>query len=193
MFRHVTVPLLRAFAPLFFDKRYLTGRHFTPQGDGWRWVARSLLTQRILRYNRDIPWPVSPQIVVSDPRKIEFHPDDLNNFQGFGTYYQNFAARIVIGQGTYIAPNTGFITANHDPENPARHLPGKDIVLGRECWVGMNATLMPGVTLGDHTVVAAGAVVTKSYPEGWVVLAGVPARPIRHLTRATGPSKGAAS
>jgi acetyltransferase-like isoleucine patch superfamily enzyme len=156
-------------------------------------VARSLLTQRILRYNRDIPWPVSPQIVVSDPRKIEFHPDDLNNFQGFGTYYQNFAARIVIGQGTYIAPNTGFITANHDPENPARHLPGKDIVLGRECWVGMNATLMPGVTLGDHTVVAAGAVVTKSYPEGWVVLAGVPARPIRHLTRATGPSKGAAS
>lgn len=46
--------------------------------------------------------------------------------------------------------------------NPNQHQPGKDIVLGKNCWIGMNSTVLPGVVLGDHTVVGAGSVVTKS-------------------------------
>jgi acetyltransferase-like isoleucine patch superfamily enzyme len=99
-----------------------------------------------------------------------------------GSYFQNFAACIEIGRGTYVAPNVGLITANHDPLDPSRHLPGANITIGEQCWIGMNATIMPGVELGDHTVVGAGSVVTKSFPQGCVMLAGVPARPIRHLT-----------
>ncbi|MEQ1824103.1 MAG: DapH/DapD/GlmU-related protein, partial [Fimbriimonadaceae bacterium] len=49
------------------------------------------------------------------------------------------------------------------------------------CWIGMNAVVLPGVTLGDRTVVAAGAVVTKSFPEGWCIVAGVPAKLLRSL------------
>lgn len=181
LFRHLTVPVLRATGPLFFDRQYLSGRHFGPGGEGWRWVARSLLTQRVLRYNRHIPWPVSPFSVISNAQNLAFHVDDLNNFQSFGCYFQNFSARISIGRGTYIAPNAGLITANHDPVDPSHHLPGADIVLGEQCWIGMNAIILPGVTLGAHTVVGAGAVVTSSFPAGHVVLAGVPARAIRSL------------
>jgi acetyltransferase-like isoleucine patch superfamily enzyme len=45
----------------------------------------------------------------------------------------------------------------------------------------MNAVILPGVTLGENTIVGAGAIVTKSFPEGWCVLAGNPARVIRKL------------
>ena len=181
LFEWVGIPLLRLVGPLFFDANYLRGRHFQPGGDGWRWVSRSILTQRILRFNRHIPFPVSPFITISNPRNLRFDVDDLNNFQGIGSYFQNFAASISIGKGTYIAPNTGFITVNHDLMNPNVHGVGEDIVIGNGCWIGMNSMLMPGVVLGDHTVVAAGAVVTRSFEEGYAVLAGVPARPIRSL------------
>ena len=148
LFRNVAVPALRLAGPLFFDRKYLAGRHFSDSGDGWRWVARSILTQRILRYNRHVPWPVSPFIIVGNARNITFDVDDLNNFQTIGNYFQSYAGRITLGRGSYIAPNTGFITANHDPLDPSVHRPGADIVLGECCWVGMNATIMPGTGTG---------------------------------------------
>lgn len=183
MYRKAGVPLLKVIGPMLFQRRYLTGRHFEEGGDGWRWVARSILTQRVLRFNRHIPWPVSPFIIISNARNLTFDVDDLNNFQTIGCYFQNFAGQISIGRGTYIAPNAGLITANHDLMNPDAHTAGADIRLGENCWIGMNAVIMPGVILGAHTVVGAGAIVTKSFPDGYVVLAGVPAKPIRGLQR----------
>jgi len=52
------------------------------------------------------------------------------------------------------------------------------VMIGNDVWVGGRAILLPGVRLGDHSIVAAGAVVTKDVPE-WAVVAGVPARVIR--------------
>lgn len=182
LFRHLSLPVLRLVAPLLFDRRYLVGRPFTEGIDGWRWVQRSILTQRILSYNRHIPWPVSPFTTVSSPINIDFDPDDLVMFQQFGTYFQNFAGRITIGKGSFIAPNVGIITANHDLSNPSTHLPGKDVVLGPRCWIGMNAVILPGVVLGENTVVAAGAVVTQSFPAGHAVIAGVPAKLLKPLS-----------
>ena len=92
-------------------------------------------------------------------------------------------ADIYVGKGSYVAPNVGLITTNHDPEDPSKHLPGKDIRIGENCWIGMNAVVLPGVVLGDHTVVAAGAVVTKSFPEGYTVIGGVPAKKIRDISQ----------
>ena len=98
--------------------------------------------------------------VISRPENIKFHPDDLNNFQSPGIYLQNFSAKIVLGRGTYIAPNVGLITANHRALDLDSHEPGRDIVIGERCWIGMGAVILPGVHLGDRTIVAAGAVVT---------------------------------
>ena len=107
-------------------------------------------------------------------------PPNLNNFQTTGNYFQAIG-KITIGRGSYIAPNVGLITANHDLADPDKHLEPKPIVLGEKCWIGMNAVILPGVTLGPGTVVGAGSVVTKSFPEGHCVIAGNPAKLLRKL------------
>ena len=126
-----------------------------------------------------MPFPTALTCLISDGKNIHFHPDDINNFQSPGTYYQNFDAHIYIGQGTYIAPNVGIITANHDLNNLEVHKKGTDVKFGKKCWIGMNSIILPGVILGDNTVVAAGAVVTKSFPQGYIVIGGNPAKIIK--------------
>lgn len=78
-----------------------------------------------------------------------------------------------------MAPNVGIITTNHDILDPGKHVPGKPIVIGDNCWVAMNAVILPGVVLGNGTIVAAGSVVTKSFPQGRCVIGGVPAKVIK--------------
>lgn len=170
---------------LFYDGKYLTGRHFLAwhYSPGWQWVLRYWFPQKVLGYNRQVPWPVPPWAAVTYPRNFIFDPDDMNNFQGAGSYFQAIDGTVTIGKGTYIASGVGIITANHDPADPERHLPGKDVVLGEGCWIGKNAVILPGVTLGPHTTVGAGAVVSKSVPEGFCILAGAPAKKIRELPR----------
>lgn len=162
-----------------YDKQYLSGKWFTAECnyEGWRWVMQSAFVRG--RKNR-CPWPVSERSCVVGSGKITFHPDDLNNFQHFGCYFQA-KGNITIGRGTRIAPNVGIITANHDVNDPRRHMPPQDVVIGENCWIGMNSVILPGVTLGDGTVVGAGAVVTKSFPEGRCVIGGNPAKLIRKL------------
>jgi len=48
--------------------------------------------------------------------------------------------------------------------------------LGERCWIGMNSIILPGVRLGDGTIVGAGSVVTHSFPGGQVMIAGNPAK-----------------
>jgi len=52
-------------------------------------------------------------------------------------------------------------STSHDPNNLNNHLPIQDIIIGKNCWIGMNLVILPGVKLGDHTVVAVGSVVGK--------------------------------
>ncbi|MCC6440534.1 MAG: acyltransferase [Rhodanobacteraceae bacterium] len=181
-------PVVRLGLMLFFKREYLAGRHFDGRLGGYVWAIRSAWSKNILRLGRPMPWPTALTCTISNSSNIVFHPDDLNNFQSPGVYLQNFSAKIVIGRGTYIAPNVGIITANHDLLDLDSHVAGQDVVLGERCWIGMGAVILPGVCLGAGSIVAAGAVVNKSYPEGGLLLAGVPARPIKKLdeTKANG-------
>ncbi len=169
-----------------YDKKYLQGRWFVGgkhgafTANGWAWAVNDYKQCKKLKVNLDVPWPISPFVRVVRPENIHFHPDDLNNFQTFGVYFQAIG-KITIGKGTYIAPNVGLITANHDANNLDEHTPPKPITLGEGCWIGMNATVLPGVVLGPRTIVGAGAVVTKSFPEGNCVIGGNPARVIKIL------------
>lgn len=171
----IILSILRlAFSP-FYDQKYLTGRWFDgPRYDGWMWALRGLHKRNKVRF------PTSRTMITDSD--IRFHPDDLNNFQGMGQYFQTaYGGHITIGRGTYIGPNVGLITANHDPTDYDKHLPAKHIVLGEKCWIGMNSVVLPGVTLGERTIVGAGSIVTKSFPEGHCIIAGNPARIIRNL------------
>lgn len=174
-------PVMRLLLMTFYDRKYLTGRHFEKGLGGYVWGFRSAWARNILRLGPPMPWPMSLTCVVSNPENVQFHPDDLNNFQSLGTYFQNFSAKIVLGRGVYIAPNVGLITANHNFEDLDSHEPGEDIVIGDGCWIGMGAVILPGVRLGPRTIVAAGAIVTSSFPQGRVVIGGVPAKVIKNL------------
>lgn len=88
---------------------------------------------------------------------------------------------IYIGNDVLIGHNVVLATLNHDenPENRA-NLIAAPIKIGNKVWIGSNATILPGVTVGDGAIIAAGAVVTKDVEENSIV-AGVPARFIRKV------------
>lgn len=171
----------RLLMRLLYARRCLTERSFDSGVNGWQWCWRCWFLQKMVGINRHVLFPVAVSNVIGNPRNLHFSPDDLNIFQHFGCYFQCWHGQIHLGKRTYIAPNVGMITENHDVENLDAHQPAQDIVLGEKCWVGMNAVILPGVVLGDRTVVGAGAVVTRSFPDGHVVLLEVPARLIQEI------------
>jgi acetyltransferase-like isoleucine patch superfamily enzyme len=165
---------------IFFSKKYFDKDVFKIGNvESYSWVWRSILFQKILRKNYYVPFPVSHLISISNYRNLVFDNSDINNFQGFGNYYQNFDAKIRIGKGTFIAPNVGIITANHNIKDLKTHTKGEDVIIGENCWIGMNAVILPGVELADKTIVGAGSVVTKSFLETNCTIAGNPAKIIK--------------
>lgn len=88
---------------------------------------------------------------------------------------------IYIGDDTLIGHNVVLATLNHE-ENPENrgNLIAAPIKIGNKVWIGSNATILPGVTVGDGAIIAAGAVVTKNV-EAMTVVAGVPAKLIKKI------------
>lgn len=88
---------------------------------------------------------------------------------------------IVVGDDTRIATGATLFAFNHglDPERLIREQPvtSEGIRIGRDVWIGANAGVTDSVVIGDHAVVAMGAVVTKDVPP-WAIVGGVPARVI---------------
>lgn len=89
------------------------------------------------------------------------------------------ASKIVIGKKCDIAPRVYIGNGTHEISPYADRIAGKDVALdvsiGDGCWLCANSSILPGVTMGNKCVVAAGAVVTKSFKEDKVLIAGVPA------------------
>ncbi|MEM8576452.1 MAG: sugar O-acetyltransferase [Pseudomonadota bacterium] len=88
------------------------------------------------------------------------------------------SAAVTIGDGTLIGPRAQLICADHHRDPKKRPLGierAAPVTIGRRVWIGAAALIMPGVTVGDGAIVAAGAVATCDVPPGATV-AGVPAR-----------------
>lgn len=103
-----------------------------------------------------------------------------NVFINSGCCFQDHAG-IDIGDGTLIGHQVVIATLNHDlnPERRADMTPGR-VRIGKNVWIGAHATILPGVTIGNNAVVAAGAVVVKDV-EANTVVAGVPAKKIKDI------------
>lgn len=172
--------IIAFISSFFYDKKYFKGRYYDEKVSGWMWLLIGI-KNKLLGFNVNTKFPVHPSTNIHNCNNIKFDLDDLHIFQVPGCYYNNFSAEIHLGKGTYIAPNVGIITANHNHQNLDEHLPGKPVVIGEKCWIGMNSIILPGVTLGDKTIVGAGSVVTKSFEEGNIVLGGNPAKIIKKL------------
>lgn len=119
----------------------------------------------------------------------------------FIPFYTNFGQHIRIGKNVFInhacsfldmggitieddvliGPRVNLVTENH-PVDPAKRkqLDLKSILIKRNAWIGAGATILPGVTVGENAIVAAGAVVKKDVPANTIV-GGVPAKFIRTI------------
>lgn len=103
-----------------------------------------------------------------------------NVFINMGCKFQDQGG-IFIGDGALIGHNVVLATLNHaaSPKDRGSMIPAP-IRIGKNVWVGANAVILPGVTIGDGAIVAAGAVVNRDVPENTVV-GGVPAKVIRTI------------
>ncbi|OQV19769.1 putative maltose O-acetyltransferase [Hypsibius exemplaris] len=104
--------------------------------------------------------------------------------------YLNFNCLILddmpvrIGARCFLAPNVSIYTATHPIEPRARSISeySKPVTIGDDCWIGGCSVILPGVTIGDCSVVGAGSVVTKNVPP-YTVVAGNPAKKIKDVPR----------
>ena len=177
------VTLIYFWGCIWYDKKYLTGIYFDRNhlSDGWFWILKYWFPQKVLGYARNINFPIPRGVKIISDDNLVFDNDDMPNFHSYGCYYQTIDGKIFIGKGSKIAPNCGLITANHDINDLEKSSKGKDIKIGKKCWIGMNSVILPGVELGDHTIVGAGSIVTKSFKEGNCVIAGNPAKKLKDL------------
>jgi acetyltransferase-like isoleucine patch superfamily enzyme len=119
----------------------------------------------------------------------------------FPPFYTNFGRFITLGKNVFInhacsfldiggitledevmiGPRVNLTSENHplDPSDRTTVLP-RPIVIKRKAWIGAGATILPGVTIGENAVVAAGAVVSRDVPANTVV-AGIPAKVVKAL------------
>ena len=121
-----------------------------------------------------------------------FHCDYGYNIVAGDNFYMNVGcvildgARVTFGDNVFVAPHCGFYTAGHPLDHERRNagleyaLP---ITIGNNVWIGAQVCVLPGVTIGDNSVIGAGSVVTKDIPAG-VLAAGNPCRVIREISEA---------
>ena len=124
-------------------------------------------------------------VVIRPPFRCEYGTPvsvGAGTFMNYDCVMLDVAA-ITIGAACQVATRVQFLTATHPIDPEPRRLgweSGEPIVVGDNVWLGGGAILCPGVTIGDDTVVGAGAVVTRDLPAG-VIAVGTPARILREI------------
>lgn len=121
-------------------------------------------------------------------KHVEFEPG-FRFYYGHNIYAQNVAlgntlimdyGDVHIGEGTTLSKNNILITATHDCEDRKKIII-KPISIGKNVWISTGCIVLPGVTIGDNSVIGAGSVVSKDIPAHCVVV-GNPASVVRKLS-----------
>jgi acetyltransferase-like isoleucine patch superfamily enzyme len=134
-------------------------------------------------FSRLIGKPIDETFAMHPP----FHTDCGKNitigqrvFINSGCHFQDQGG-INIDDGSLIGHNVVLATLNHD-QNPGERasMHPAPVIIGKNVWIGSNSTILPGVTIGNGAIIAAGAVVNKDVPENTVV-GGIPAKKIKDI------------
>ena len=121
-----------------------------------------------------------------------FYCDYGYNIEVGDNFYMNVGciildgARVTFGDNVFVAPHCGFYTAGHPLDHERRNLGleyALPITIGNNVWIGGHVCVLPGVSIGDNSVIGAGSVVNKDIPAG-VLAAGNPCRVIREINEA---------
>ena len=172
---------IREFIWFFLRIIPLLNKIYETQNNQCKIRFNMFFIQKILGFNKKIYWPVHFSSKISSWKNIYCGIETCPGYMP-GCYIQGTGG-IYIGDYTQIAPNVGIISANHDLDDNRRHSSTKQVRIGKYGWIGMNSVILPGVELGDFTIVGAGSVVTKSFPKGYCVIAGNPAKFIKNLDK----------
>lgn len=144
--------------------------HTMPMTEEYNLLISELFLGNISEGSRVMP-PVT--VVRGNNVKIGHNVVVMNNALFMG------AGGITIEDDVMVAANAQLISNNHDLYDH-QILTCKPVRLKRNCWIGAGATILPGITVGENAVVAAGSVVTKDVEDNTVV-GGNPARLIKQL------------
>lgn len=123
-------------------------------------------------------WPTSKSsevrgnVIVGKGARVGHRPNCI--IQGRG--------KVFIGDYVEIGPNCVIISGNHSLINQSEVVK-KETIIGDNCWIASSCNILAGVVLGPRTVVGAGSVVTKSFPDGYCVIAGNPAKVIKKIPK----------
>ena len=165
---------------LFFLKTLVLNLNIKTRGSAARIKMKSVFIQSIFGFNIGIYWPTHHSSVIRNPENILIGVGTTPGLSS-GCYIQG-GGKVYIGDYTITGPNVGIISANHNVYDLRSHNKGV-VKIGKYCWIGMNSTILPNVELGDHTIVGAGSIVTKSFSEGYCIIAGNPATIIKYLDK----------
>lgn len=131
-----------------------------------------------------VGYPIDESTTVFTPLYINYGKHTQigkNVFINFDCVFLDLGG-IVIEDGVLIAPKVSLLSEGHPLSPNERHsLVPKRIHIKKNAWIGANATILPGVTIGENAIVAAGAVVSNDVPDNCLV-GGVPAKIIRTIT-----------
>lgn len=144
------------------------------------YAYQTLEVKRLMRYcGADVF--IDPTCHILVPQQMEI--GDNSSISSYTTIYAAFG--VSIGSNCLISSNCGISSINHIQRSLNRRLDDvadfcKPVQIGDNVWIGMNACILPGVTIGKNSIIGSGSVVTKDVPanEIWV---GNPARFVRKL------------
>ena len=145
----------------------------------WEQEERDKQIRSILKIGKDA--------VIISP----FYCDYGTNIEIGDNFFSNMnlvildGAKVTIGNNVFIAPNVGIYTAGHPFDVEQRNVGleyAYPISIGNNVWIGAQVCILPGVSIGDNTVIGAGSVVTKDIPAN-VLAVGNPCRVIRKIIK----------
>ena len=156
-----------------------------------KWSSLYLLNfifQKISGTNRVCQFLVHFTSKVIHGRNIVIYGNNkwkvIKSFFASGGCYFQAQNGIEIGEGTRFGPNVVVVSSSYDYNvGLASKKIETPVHIGRYCWLGAGVVITPGVFLGDYTIVGANSVVTKSFPDGFQIIAGVPAKVIKKLNK----------
>ena len=144
----------------------------------FRLLMKCFIAQKVKRVNSHVPWPVHWTSEVKGFENIQRGTETPGSTLGC---YIDGRNGIILEENVWLGPRVSIISMNHDLLDYNQYVKVKPIRIGRDSLILTSSIILPGVELGPHTVVAAGAVVTKSFLEGNQLIGGNPAVVIKKL------------